>query len=102
MLSICSAILSLGTFAHGNCTAGWGPPVSFTTYIVTTIENLHEVIKGLPDDMQVQIAEGVYVTAATVRDLRALGSFPGRHERLRIVTPRQRYPEDVVKIELPD
>jgi hypothetical protein len=48
--------------------------------------------------MGVEIAEGVSITAATVRQLRAIGSFPSG-KKLRIITPRERYPESVVKIE---
>jgi hypothetical protein len=32
--------------------------MSFTTYIVTTIKELRDVIEDLPDDMKVEIAEG--------------------------------------------
>jgi hypothetical protein len=71
-------------------------------WIVTTIDQLREVIEDLPDEMKVEIAEGVNVRATTVRDLRALASFPSGHEKLRIVVPRPRYPESVVKIELAD
>ena len=74
--------------------------MSFTTYIVTTKKELRDVIEDLPDDMKVEIAEGVSITATTVRELRALENFPSGHEKLRVVTPRERYPEDVVKIGL--
>jgi hypothetical protein len=74
-------------------------PMSFTTYIVTTIKELRDVIEDLPDDMKVEIAEGVSITATTVHELRALESFPSRYEKLRIIKPRERYPESVVKIE---
>jgi hypothetical protein len=70
--------------------------------ILTTIDDLRKAIADLPDEMKVEIAEGVGITATTVRELRALGSFPSGHEKLRIVTPRERYPESVVRIELPD
>ena len=54
--------------------------------------------------MKVEIAEGVSIPAKTVRELRALQSFPSipSDKKLRIVTPRERYPESVVKIELVD
>jgi hypothetical protein len=71
-------------------------------YTATTIEDLHKQIEDLPDDMRVEVAEGVSIAAKTVRELRALRSFPSRHEKLRIITPRERYPESVVKIELAD
>jgi len=73
--------------------------MSPTHYAVRTIDELRKAIEDLPDEMKVEIAEGVSITA-TVRQLRALENFPSRHEKLRIVTPRERYPEDVVKIEL--
>jgi hypothetical protein len=77
-------------------------PMSPTHYVVTTIDELRKVIEGLPDEMKVEIAEGVGITATTVHQLRALEHFPSGHEKLRIVTPRERYPESVVKIELAD
>jgi hypothetical protein len=67
-----------------------------------TIDELRDAIEGLPEEMKVEIAEGVSITATTVRELRTLGNFPSEHERLRIVTPREHYPESVVKIELVD
>jgi hypothetical protein len=76
--------------------------MTFDPYVVTTIDGLRDVIKNLPEKMGVEIAEGVSITATTVRDLRALGDFPSGHEKLRIVIPRERYPESVVKVELPD
>jgi hypothetical protein len=75
--------------------------MSFDTFGVSTIEDLHKVIKELPDDMGVEIADGVSLTAETVRELRELGSLGG-HEKLRILIPRPRYPESMVIISLPD
>jgi hypothetical protein len=74
-------------------------PMSFDTYVVTTIDDLRKVVEDLPTEMGVEIAEGVSITAATVRQLRAIGSFPSG-KKLRVITPRERYPESVVKIEL--
>jgi hypothetical protein len=71
-------------------------------YVVMTIDKLLEVIEDLPEGMKVEIADGVSITATTVRELRRLRNFPSEHERLRIVTPRERRPESVVKIELVD
>jgi hypothetical protein len=49
------------------------------------------------------IAEGVGITARTVRELRAMATFPPGHERLRIITPREWYrPESMVQIEVPE
>jgi hypothetical protein len=75
--------------------------MSPTYYPVTTIDEVRKALEDLPDEMKVEIAEGVNITAATVRELRALGYFPSAHEKLRIITPREWYrPESVVKIEL--
>jgi hypothetical protein len=76
--------------------------MSPTHYAVRTIDELRKALEDLPDEMKVEIAEGVSIRATTVRQLRALENFPSRHEKLRIVTPRERYPESVVKIELID
>ena len=84
----------------------------FPPRVVMTIEDLHNVIENLPDDMGVEVAEGMSIPAKTVRELRALVNFPSGHERLRILVPRPamgspiwpctRYPQSVVKIELAD
>jgi hypothetical protein len=74
--------------------------MAFESYVVKTLEELDRVTKDLPDDMKVEIAEGAGITPATVGELRALKIFPTG--RLRIIVPRERYPESVVKIELPD
>jgi hypothetical protein len=77
--------------------------MSFTTYLVTTLDELRKALEGLPDEMKVEIAEGVNIRAATVRELRALEHFPPGHEKLRIITPREWYlPESIVKIEIPE
>jgi len=77
--------------------------MTFYPSIVTTIEELGTLIKseGLPDDMTVEIAEGVSIVPKTVRELRDLTNLGG-HEKLRILVPRPRFSESVVKIELPD
>jgi hypothetical protein len=40
--------------------------MSFDQYFVTTIDELRKVIKDLPEEMKVEIAEGVSITATTV------------------------------------
>ena len=75
--------------------------MSFDTFGASTIEDLHKVIKELPDGMGVEIADGVGLTAETVRELRELGSLGG-HAKLRNLIPTPRYPESVVIINLPD
>ena len=74
----------------------------FYPYVVMTIDQLRKMIEDLPEEMKVEVADGVSITATTVRELRALGNFPSGHERLRILIPRPRYPESVVKIEFVD
>ena len=69
---------------------------------VKTINDLHNAIVGLSNEMKVEVAKGVNIRSKTVGELRALKNFPSGHEKLRIITPRERYPESVVKIELPD
>jgi hypothetical protein len=76
--------------------------MTFYPHVVMTIEDLRKVIEDLPDDMGVEVAEGMSIPAKTVRELRALVNFPSGHERLRILVPRPRYRESVVKIELVD
>jgi hypothetical protein len=71
-------------------------------YVVTTIDELRDAIKDLPDEMKVELADGVSIKATKVRELRALGYFPSGHKKLRIITPGERYPESLVKIELAD
>jgi hypothetical protein len=72
--------------------------MAFESYVVKTLEELGRVIKGLPDDMKVDMAEGVSIAPKTVGELRALKIFPTG--RLRIMVPRERYLESAVKIEL--
>ncbi len=68
--------------------------MSPTHYAVKTIDELRKVIRDLPDEeMKIEIAEGVRLTAKTVRALRALEHFPSGHEKLRIVTPKSGTPK---------
>jgi hypothetical protein len=55
-------------------------------FIATTIDELRTIIRDLPDEMKVEVAKGVLLQAKTVRELRALSTFP-RHEKLRVVIP---------------
>jgi hypothetical protein len=76
--------------------------MTFYPHIVTTTDDLRKLIEDLPDDMKVEVAEGLNIPGNTVGELRALGSIPGGHEKLRILIPRPHYPESVIKIEVPD
>jgi|GraSoiStandDraft_41_1057321.scaffolds.fasta_scaffold4935061_2 hypothetical protein len=49
--------------------------MAFESYVVKTLEELDRVIKDLPDDMKVEIAEGAGITPETVGELRALSRY---------------------------
>jgi hypothetical protein len=45
---------------------------------VSSVEELRKSLAQLPDEMKVEVAPGVAISAQTVRDLRALSSIPGK------------------------
>ena len=56
---------------------------------------LHIALGGLPGHMRIAVEAGIAVSAKTVAELRKATSWP---ESLVITTPRERYPESVVKV----
>ncbi len=63
---------------------------------VNSVAGLETVLFGLPDDMKVEVAPGVGISAQTVHDLRALKSVPGK---LLLSWPWPRHPDHAVKVE---
>jgi hypothetical protein len=43
---------------------------------VSSVEDLRKALVQLPDEMKVEVAPGLAISARTVRDLRALSSIP--------------------------
>ena len=64
-------------------------------YKPKNIAALHIALGGLSDKMRIEADRGIGVSAKTVGDLRKLTMWS---ENLVIATPRERYPEGVVKI----
>jgi hypothetical protein len=65
--------------------------------VVSSVAGLDTALFGLPDDMKVEVAPGIAVSAQTVRDLRALDSIPCK---LLLRWPWPRLPEHAVKVEM--
>ena len=51
---------------------------------VSSLEELRKSLVHLPDEMKVEVAPGIAISARTVRDLRASSSFPCK---LRLTRP---------------
>jgi len=67
-------------------------------YKVNSVEELHMGLLGLDDEMNVEVAPGISISASTVRDLKTLKSIPCK---LRLSWPAgPRYPEHTVKLEM--
>jgi hypothetical protein len=64
---------------------------------VDSVAGLETALFGLPDDMKVEVAPGVGISAQTVHDLRALKSVQGK---LLLSWPWPRHPEHAVKVEI--
>jgi hypothetical protein len=64
---------------------------------VDSVAGLETALFGLPDDMKVEVAPGVGISAQTVHDLRALKSVQGK---LLLSWPWSRHPEHAVKVEI--
>ena len=56
---------------------------------------LQIALGGLPNSMRVDVDPDVEVSAKTVGELRMATNWP---EKLAVTTPRERYPESVVKV----
>jgi hypothetical protein len=67
-------------------------------YKAKSIAALDIILDGLPDKMRVEVDRGIGVAARSVGDLRKLKTWPGT---LAITTPREHYPESVVRVSKP-
>ena len=64
-------------------------------YKARNIAALDIVLNGLPNQMRVEVDNGLGVSAKTVGELRKLTSWPGD---LAVITPWQRDPNSTVKV----
>lgn len=60
-----------------------------------SVAALHIALAGLPDQMRVETAPGVGVSAKTVGELRNVAEWP---DNCAVATPQQRDPENTVKV----
>jgi hypothetical protein len=64
-------------------------------YKPKSIAALHIALGGLPDNMRVEAAPDIGVSAKTVGELRKVTAWP---ENLVITTPQENHPQSVVKV----